>query len=174
MTKTTNTKIDTKTIAKLIYERTQEWAKEEGVIKPEQAKFSSKAKKFDKIISNSNFGCQENSVRKLIEELIGEKLPACKQQGDFVKVKEGIALKFIKNSPSSSVDIDEPFLVEKKGSSSSIHVIQKDGKCVVDRLRSVDIRSATLEEVEFLLEELSKESQFFSFLLAYALSGVGV
>lgn len=158
-------------IAKLLFDRTEEWAKVQGLIQVEKSKYSNKAKKFDKIISRGDFGCQEQSVRDLVAAIIGEKLPPKKDKSFNVEFIHGVVVVLLTGT-NTAYTINEPILIkDKKGYGILLDGTQPSMPIKVNSERT--FRPASIEEIEELMESLLKIDNFDSLLLGMILNQIG-
>jgi hypothetical protein len=168
--KTETRQFDLSNISKLLFERTQEWAKEQGLLQEKKDKYSTKVKTLDSIINKGKFGCQEEHVRKIVAEIIGEKLPPAKDKEFKLEFLHGVVV--VPLTGNNYYPVGEPVLVkDKKG-----YGIGLDGLQPVERLTETSeksIRPATIEEIEVLVESLLKIDDFAILLLGFILNNVG-
>ena len=161
-----------KELSRLLFNRTEAWAKDQGVITDNcNSTYSEKAKKYDKIIKG-NFGCYDNKVREIVEELIGEKLPG--ETGTFNYVP-GIVLVPLSDSGNHKYTIGEPVL--RIGASETKFKLL-DGSTKTAGFPAVkskfmeSTRIATLEEIEFFVEKLMENKTFAAEFLIFALANL--
>jgi len=168
---TSASKFGVREVAQLLFDRTQSWAKDQGLVEEKKSKYSSKAKKFDKIISKSKFGCQEKGVRELIEELIEEKLPPVKNKTTNVEFIHGVVIVPL-TGVNSCYALGEPVMIkDTKGCGIMVDGTQPSDAIKVKNEQS--IRPATIEEVEILIESLLKIDKFSTLLLGFILDKMG-
>ena len=162
---------DIQKIAQLLFDRTQTWAKDQGLLEEKKSKYSSKAKKFDKIISKSNFGCQEQGVRELIEELIEEKIPPLKNKKSDIEFMHGTVIVPLTGN-EAGYTLGEPVMIKNtKGQGIMLDGRQPSGSIRFNNEKS--IRPATIEEIEVLVESLLEIDNFSILLLGFILDKVG-
>ena len=158
-------------IASLLFDRTEKWAKSQGLLKEKKSKYSTKAKKFDKLISKGNFGCQEQGVRDLISELIGEKVPPKKNEKFEIEFLHGVVIVPL-SGVNSSYEIGEPILIKNiAGGAIRMDGTQPNARVEVKSTNS--IRPASIEEIEELMKSLLKIDSFDSLLLGMILDKMG-
>ncbi len=159
-----------KELSQLLFNRTEAWAKDQGLLLDSCAStYSEKAKKYDKIIKG-NFGCYDNKVREIVEELIGEKLPG---ETGIVNYISGIVLVPLSDPGNHKYTIGEPVL--RIGATETKFKLL-DGSTKTTGFPATQInfmkstRIATLEEIEFFVEKLMENKTFAAEFLIFALA----
>jgi len=163
--KSKNTQI--KNMAELLYKRTVEWGAEyelypkgEKIKKiKKKSKYSDKAIKLDKLIANAGFDCREPHVRKIISEVINEKLPESKSKINNITYKHGIVLVPLSDPVGNEFELGKPRLVkDEKGRTVSMKGEQSSNYFSNTHITS--IRIANKIEIEELLKSLIEIDDF--------------
>jgi len=161
-----------KELAQLLSDRTQKWFEDNDLIdSKKKSKYSKRAKEFDKIISSGNFGCQEKYVRKLIEKLIDEKIPESKDEE--IALIPGLVLIPTSASNGHGYELEEPIIFV--GDRGTYKFLRKNGFTDTKKLPnvkkqfSIAVRAADIDEIEDMLQNLSKKNEFATQLLSFVL-----
>ena len=166
-----NSDTDIKNISKLLYDRTQAWAKSQGLLEDKKQKYSTKVKKFDSIISSGNFGCQEKYVREIVSELIGEKLPPMKNSEFNIDFKLGVVIVPLMGVHSSYTIGDPLLITDVAGFGTHLDGNQPCNKLNPSSKKS--IRPATIEEIEVLVETILQKDEFVIKILGFIFRSIG-
>jgi hypothetical protein len=159
-----------KELSRLLFNRTETWAKDQGLLTDScNSTYSEKAKKYDKIIKG-NFGCYEDKVRELVEELIDEKLPRETEAFFYIS---GIVLVPLSDMCNHKYTIGEPVL--RIGVNDTKFKLL-DGSTKTSAFPTTknkfmeSTRIATLEEIEFFVEKFMESKTFAAEFLIFALA----
>jgi hypothetical protein len=170
--KKVNAKSDEQQIAELIFERTQKWARDQGLLKEEKKKYSKLAKECDKIISSAKFGCKEGAVRNLVTIITGDKLPPVTNKDKKIEFLHGVVVVPLTGNILEYYPVGEPVMIKDgAGRGIKLNGEQPDEKMYATNSKS--IRPATLEEIEILIESLLKIDNFSTLLLGFILNKMG-
>lgn len=163
----------TEEIAELLFERTQKWAKTQGLLKEGKSKYTTKGKKYDKLITNIDIcnAKQEQAIRDLVSNLIDEKIPPVKNKSFKIEFKHGVVIVPLTGT-NNSFELGEPILI-KDALGGAIKMDGEQPKASIKATNVKDIRPATLEEIEELMKELLKIDNFDSLLLGMILNKMG-
>lgn len=155
-----------KQLSEILFQRTQDWAEKEGLLKKKgtKSKYSPKALKFAEICNKANFGCQDQYVRDIVSELLGEQIPSKKVDKTSVNFILGIVV-----VPLSGANQGEPVLICQANGSGYAHT---GSSPTVSNLTSL-LRIATLVEIEYLMGILSERKEFESQVLQLILEKLG-
>lgn len=162
-----------KLVSQGLFDRTQKWAEEQGLIEIEKdkEKVSEKAKKLAKIFDEHQFQGHHNIVIEIVETIIGEKLPY-KEDKTEIDYKFGVVVVPL---TTSNFTIGNPVIVADSIGHVISTISNEDDKCLpYTRNFSINfIRPAELVEIEALVEELMGMDEFNDSLLSLALYQIG-
>lgn len=142
-----------------IYDRTVEWGKEfgmypKGIKEKIEDSYSDKGKKIIELIKKSDFGCQKENVRLLLQEVIGEELPELdsnKKMSIFIK---NICLFISSNPEGKNYPVGEVIMIV--GNISSENAVTSENKKITLLIGSASTysRIPTKNEIADFLEQL--------------------
>jgi hypothetical protein len=162
----------TQQFAKKVYERTCAWADKNGLSGKKDDGYCAEAMEWDKLIRRWNFGCQEGGVREIIEKMRSISLPTVKKDGASVDYEIGVAVVPLTDPNSHKYDLGEPVLICSKVG----HGIRHSGVRGTNQLPNnskTAIRPATLDEIEYLLDNLAAVDGFGTMALGFILENFG-
>lgn len=161
-------------ISELLYERTQKWAKAQGLIVEKKSKYSNEAKKLDKLITAMDIcnKSQENAIRKLVAEIVKEKIPSVKKNDSKIRFIHGVVVVPLIGDTFNYYTVGEPVLIKNQQG----HGIKLDGEQPNEEVTSSStkaFRPAIQEEIEVLVESLLKIDDFSTLFLGFILDKMG-
>lgn len=173
--------LDMDAFVKLVYERTVEWGRENGMYPkgetPPKSKYSDLAQRLAKALDDHNWGGHDSAVRECFEIVtemaIKEKLPPAKSTSSkAIKFKPGTILFILSDPMGKGLPVGEPVLITKELG----EILTKDVRVLSFSSASyvAGYRLPTVNEVEDLLTEIQNNAKAEdALLLAFTLSAIG-